>query len=416
LGYKVESAPIVYGRTYEVDFRFIVMPEDFQENPLSGSQVKGQEWIESHIRSSTLAAEKLPKKPRWSIFKNEKYSVIGVTCMADEVADEKTKDREARPLYVFLGYVFRSIDLPIVPMELDSFKHLYRSILSRWEDRPFEQSSKEPMWSSYEEIYSDLSSNNSNAKPSLQLNLNPKKLFAWVDLEEFRRDLWAAGLNCQTPISICLGLPNKNTALKGNFLNGIILDLPSVIELNRDPIEHTRELESFSAEVDMLQDIATTDRKQKKEQKNQPSQTNERNPIQQNSNSQTRSPRKDLDRLDQPINPYEGDEWVPPLDETNSNSVVEEFKQNVANIFQQIEEFPKEITRQIFHREPQSSDDRDKEINDNLDYDSSTHSKRRYGKQKSPRVESSQTQAGLDIGFKPKKKQQDESGDNKDWF
>jgi hypothetical protein len=413
--YKTECASIVYGRTYEVDFRFVELPSDFKQNSSSGFEIKEQYWLESHIRSSTLAAEKLPKKPRWSIFKNDKYSVVGITCMADEVANEKTKDRESRPLYVFLGYVFRYIDLPMIPMDLSLFKDLYRSISDLWEVKAYELAGKEPIWSSYQERSFDLRSNEPTVRPSRELNLNPQKVLAWADSEEHRRVLWAAGLNCQYPASICLGLPNKNTALKGIFLNGSILDLPSVTELTREPIEHTRELESSSTDLDMAQDVAI-DRKPKKEQKNQPSQTNERHPIQQNSNSQTRSPRKSLDRFEQPINHYEGDEWVPPLDETNSNSAVEEFKQNLADLFQQIEDFPREITRQIFNNEPQSSDDRDKKTKDNLDRDPSTHPKRGSGKQKSSQVESSQTESELGIGFKPKKKQKDNSEDNKDWF
>ena len=419
--YKTECASIVYGRTYEVDFRFVELPCDFKQNSSSGFEIKEQYWLESHIRSSTLAAEKLRRKPRWSIFKSEKYSVIGVTCMADEVANENTKDRESRPLYVFLGYVFRALDLPMVPMDLSFFKHLYRSISDQWKVKAYEPSGKEPIWSSYQEISFDLRSNESNVQPSLVLNLNPKKIFAWLDLEEHRRDLWAAGLCCQYPVSICLGLPNKNTALKGDFLNGSILDLPSVTELTREPIEYTRELESSSTELGMEQDVAT-DRKTKKEQKNQPSQTNERNSIQQNSNSHTGSPRKGRDQFDKPINQYEGDEWVPRLDETTPNCVVEEFKQDLEEFKQDLADGVKRFediqkaVHQFFHREPQSSDDRDEDLSDNLNRDSSNLPKRRSGKQKSPPVESSQTQAGFDIGFKPKKKQQDNSEDNKDWF
>ena len=109
--YKADCAPIVYGRTYEVDFRYIVLPEDFQGNSLVGFEIKEQDWLNNHIRSSTLAAEKLPKKPRWSILKNEKYSVIGVTCMADELAKENTKDRESRSLYVFLGFMYFDLQI-----------------------------------------------------------------------------------------------------------------------------------------------------------------------------------------------------------------------------------------------------------------------------------------------------------------
>jgi len=390
--YKAERASIVYGRTYEVDFRFIELPEDFRAVSPSGFPIKEQGWIENHIRSSTLASEKLPKKPRWSIFKNEKYSVIGVTCMADEVADEKTKDREARPLYVFLGYVFRSIDLPIVPMELDSFKHLYRSISSRWEDKPFEQSSKEPMWSSYEEIYSDLSSNNSNVKPSLQLNLNPKKLFAWVDLEEFRRDLWAAGLNCQTPISICLGLPNKNTALKGNFLNGIILDLPSVTELSREPNEHSREYYSTDTHVSSSQTVPPD------KQNKQPSQTVESHTKKQKTDTQTNCQTKDFDERHEST--YEDEDM----------GILDEFKQFV---IEKVEDFVKNIPRQSPSNNDGLEDEAIRDIND----PPSISPKRRFGKQKPQKENISQNPSnGLDIGFKPKKAQQDDLENNKEWF
>ncbi|NJN08167.1 MAG: hypothetical protein HC815_09270 [Richelia sp. RM1_1_1] len=64
---------LVYGRTYEVDFRLIAMPEDFND--------EDKKWALKYILGTTRSPEKLPEQPRWSLFKNDKYCVVGVTAL-----------------------------------------------------------------------------------------------------------------------------------------------------------------------------------------------------------------------------------------------------------------------------------------------------------------------------------------------
>ncbi len=60
--YESKWAGIVYGRSYNLDFRLIAIPEDFTINETH--------WALEHIIPTTRAAGKLPHHPRWSLFKN----------------------------------------------------------------------------------------------------------------------------------------------------------------------------------------------------------------------------------------------------------------------------------------------------------------------------------------------------------
>ena len=94
---------IVYGRTKEVDYRFLVIPNDFQ--------IEEQNWARKYIHGTTVYPEKLPGNPRWSLFKNHKHCVFGVTCMVKELVGSErkyeymAKDAGGRSLYIFVGYV-----------------------------------------------------------------------------------------------------------------------------------------------------------------------------------------------------------------------------------------------------------------------------------------------------------------------
>ena len=237
---KVEFAPIVYGRTYEVDFRFIVVPEDFQQSSQPDFQLKDRDWLEDCIHSTTHLAERLPEQPRWSIFKNESHCIVGVTCMAAEVSSDKTKDKESRPLYVFLGHVFRPpAGFQPIPMVLDDFKKLYNYVSKVWEAKPYDLNSRVPTLAPYQEI-SGVAESKDTASISLvansnelKLNFEPNKVYIWTDLAEFRQKLWLAASVCQQPVSLCLGLPNEAAALNGRFLNGTIQNFNIVRELYR---------------------------------------------------------------------------------------------------------------------------------------------------------------------------------------
>ena len=70
-------AAIVYGRTYHLDFRFITIPHDFTASDIT--------WASQHILATTHQARNLPSNPRWSLFKNDSYCVVGITCMVRDL-------------------------------------------------------------------------------------------------------------------------------------------------------------------------------------------------------------------------------------------------------------------------------------------------------------------------------------------
>ncbi|NEP81102.1 MAG: hypothetical protein F6K39_24870 [Okeania sp. SIO3B3] len=96
---------IIYGRTKEADFRFLAIPEDFTP--------EDRYWASKYIHGSTVYPEKLKENPRWSLFKNHKHCVIGVTCMvkdligSDRRYDYMTEDASRRSIYIFVGYVVK---------------------------------------------------------------------------------------------------------------------------------------------------------------------------------------------------------------------------------------------------------------------------------------------------------------------
>ena len=88
------------------------------------------QWASTYIVATTQQARNLAGSPRWSLFKNDSYCVVGVTCMVRDLIKQSaadsvnimTKDDQGRPLYVFVGYVTelnqqgQLNDLPAYPL------------------------------------------------------------------------------------------------------------------------------------------------------------------------------------------------------------------------------------------------------------------------------------------------------------
>ena len=133
-------APIIYGRTYNADFRLIVKPHDFRQNEL--------QWVRAYILQTMRLETKqwvsrLRENPRWFLFSNENHCVFGVTCMADMLSETMHEDSVGRPLYVCIGYVS---DDPSPPMQncnfeilKSDFKRLYEDYVGpRWLEEKFQ--------------------------------------------------------------------------------------------------------------------------------------------------------------------------------------------------------------------------------------------------------------------------------------
>lgn len=213
-------AAIVYGRSYHLDFRFITLPHDFTDSNIS--------WASQHIIATTQQARNLANFPRWSLFKNNDYCIVGVTCMVRDLIDTMTKDDRGRPLYVFVGYVTKlegqAIAIPAYTGEcLNRFKSLYQEIERVWLVKDYERDSRHRL-SQYQPLEFETEASNTSSDRMPQLNHRskyPDKTYLYPSQTRQNKLLWLASSQCPQPTSICLNIKGK--ALNNSpFLNQAI--------------------------------------------------------------------------------------------------------------------------------------------------------------------------------------------------
>jgi hypothetical protein len=211
-------AAIIYGRTYNMDFRFIALPDDFSSAE--------RDWAEAHILTALRSPEHLSDKPRWVLIKSASHCVFGSACTAaDLVGDIATGDTEllrdsvGRPLYLFLGYATRSAS-PAFPRFWDRglapLRPLLDIVRAHWRDESFNY--KTYPANPYEfAVNVDAPAPADQKQHAPPLNTNHHFIAFWPESDE--RYLWDDAASCQPPMSLCLGLANKRDCIHGPFLN-----------------------------------------------------------------------------------------------------------------------------------------------------------------------------------------------------
>jgi hypothetical protein len=213
-------AAIVYGRTYHLDFRLITVPHDFAPEDIT--------WASEYIIPTTQQARKLLGSPRWSLFKNNHYCVVGVTCMVKDLIGDRVKDDRGRPLYVFVGYVTQLTEnlviqnLPAYTENcLDSFKTLYQEIEQVWLVKNYEPNSTHPSLSQYCPISFDSSAiafRPQELPPLNQQSRHPNRIYLWQSSTQQNSLLWQTAAQSSVPTATCLNIQGK--ALNNSpFLN-----------------------------------------------------------------------------------------------------------------------------------------------------------------------------------------------------
>ncbi len=209
-------APLVYGRTYEVDFRFLAVPADFGED-----QDQAREYIQASFSSFTY--DRLRGCPRWIMFRDEQRCVVGATCMVEEIPGvpaDQYQDREGRPLYVFLGFVSQSPFPQIPSRELRWFSKIYDECAKPrfWEKHYSREKDRLPAfpyetrkWQPPSEPKKHLSG---------RLNTDGRKVGFWS--EEDSEKVWYSAAHSTEAVSVCLGLSRKSDALTGPLLNATL--------------------------------------------------------------------------------------------------------------------------------------------------------------------------------------------------
>ncbi|MEL6578570.1 MAG: hypothetical protein AAFQ14_02365 [Cyanobacteria bacterium J06621_12] len=213
-------AAIVYGRTYHLDFRFITIPHDFIEEDLN--------WASQYIVATTKRARNLADSPRWSLFKNQNYCVVGTTCMVKDLIGKTVKDDQGRPLYLYVGYVtqlsnrLQLYNLPAFGDRcLDDFPSLYQEIEKVWLIKNYDLESRRPSLSQYYPLKFANLAISPSAQELPRLNSyqkHPDQIYLWSNIADQNSLLWQAAAIAPIPVSICLNIKGK-ALVHSLFLN-----------------------------------------------------------------------------------------------------------------------------------------------------------------------------------------------------
>ena len=210
-------APLVYGRTYEIDFRFLAKPDDFDK--------ERENWSRGYILASLSFStyDELRGHPRWIMFRDERHCVVGTSRMVDEILGVPTdqyKDRESRPLCIFIGFVSQT-PFPQIPLrELRWFSEIYEQCVKpRFREKPYSREKDRPYAFPYETRKWQLPSE-PKKHLSYRLNTDKQKVGFWS--EEDSEKVWYSAAHSTEAVSVCLGLSRKSDALTGPLLNATV--------------------------------------------------------------------------------------------------------------------------------------------------------------------------------------------------
>ena len=210
-------APLVYGRTYEVDFRFLAKPDDFDK--------ERENWSRGYILASLSFStyNELRGHPRWVMFQDEQRCIVGTTCMVEEipgVPTEQSKDIESRPLFIFIGFVSQTPFPQIPSRELRWFSEIYEQCVKpRFWEKPYSRDKdKSPAFPYETRKWQPLSE--PEKRLSDKLNIDEKKIGFWS--EEDSEKVWYSAAHSTEAVSVCLGLSRKSDALTGPLLNATV--------------------------------------------------------------------------------------------------------------------------------------------------------------------------------------------------
>ena len=228
-------SPILYGRTYEVDFRMLAMPIYFDKNDRKWSE----KYIMAAIQNQNYVLE---NKPRWVLITNSQYCIFGSACMLSELFSEErlaevkeyTLDQsQTRRLYAFIGYVAKRDEngqFPVLPqfeeLNLELFQDIYLELVQDiWYCRNSQPEAKKPIPTNatnsgnFEDYKSKI---NREIAEELNINFNTKSRLVCPESEQ--GILWNLSVEHITGssnqnLSVCLGLVSQKEATKSPFLN-----------------------------------------------------------------------------------------------------------------------------------------------------------------------------------------------------
>ena len=205
-----------------------------------------EKWAKNFILGTLKNPETLREKSRFSLFKNNKYFVFGVACMADDLLGldqpldtSRTRDFKKRPIYLFVGYVVelktltKKHHLPsYTDLHYETFQGLYDFVTDRWNIEDYERHrqtpirsvprlTKQPELVNYRKQTNTHQSKIAGIELS-QILIEDNMVMVWPDSEGSKIwDFISQGvcnqLQTKEEVSLCLNLPNQSEASKTPF-------------------------------------------------------------------------------------------------------------------------------------------------------------------------------------------------------
>lgn len=210
---EIEWAPIIHGRTAFIDFRpnLLAAPGYFR--------LEDARWAKRFILGTTAQSQHLEKGPRWAMFGNDAFLVVGMAVRAAELSrtyntELKIADgREVpnRPLFCFVGFVARRPERPVLPpFKIADFARVYEEIVAR----RWRQQRNDPAWEDYTGTRSaPYACEVIAAEPALEID--PAAVAIYPTSDDDR--LWRVAAATRGATSVCLGVPDRSMARETPF-------------------------------------------------------------------------------------------------------------------------------------------------------------------------------------------------------
>jgi hypothetical protein len=236
--------PIIYSRTYKVDFHMLAMPDFFTDE-------NQKNWLTKHIKGTLINPGDFAYADsiRWSLFRNNDFCVIGTSCLVSNLIktdlDENSKFFRLKGggnPYAFVGCAFSKMEqkqeqLPSFVELKDSifFADIYLNHLQKF----WEKSSESTFITSENDkidmfTYSSLSQK--YQPEDFEINQSRETdccIFTDDDDQKKERLLFLVSQS-KYPNSICFGLPSLQYAKKTPFLNATVRGIDQDICISRE--------------------------------------------------------------------------------------------------------------------------------------------------------------------------------------
>ena len=191
-------------------------------------------------------ADEIRSNVRLSLFRNDRLSAFGMTCMASALSSEHTLVGQ-RELYLFAGYVTPHVvddsgrmTRPLLPdyrsltrIPFGAFRPLYRHVNRFWHDKRSAFGGNELSEISYppvevpdlRRLVAEHPLDPRLLKEPCPLNRNSNLIGLFP--QSAAGELWHEAALCPGPVTLCLGLPNVTAAARSPFENASVQSVSS---------------------------------------------------------------------------------------------------------------------------------------------------------------------------------------------